>query len=145
MPAKAEHGAEDPHLGPSGDVDRSSPLAATGGRNPVSACCPRYHEAVELIGRRWTGAIVAVLIEAPEGAGMRFSQVAHSVPELSDRLLSARMRELEARGLVERTVHSGPPVRVEYALTEMGRALEPALRELGSWAREWLRGGGGHA
>src|SRR6478752_7300452 len=98
-------------------------------------CCPLYHEAVELIGRRWTGAIVEVLLN---GGAMRFSQIAQAVPELSDRLLSERMKELEARGVVERTVLSGPPVHVEYRLTEMGRALGPALSELRAWAREWL-------
>jgi DNA-binding HxlR family transcriptional regulator len=104
------------------------------------ACCPYYHEAIELIGKRWTGAIVGVLLNAPaEGAGgMRFSQIAQAVPELSDRLLSERMKELEARGVVERTVLDGPPVHVEYRLTEMGRALQPALNELRDWARHWL-------
>jgi DNA-binding HxlR family transcriptional regulator len=99
------------------------------------ACCPLYHEAVELIGRRWTGAIVEVLMQA---GAMRFSEIAHAVPQLSDRLLSERMKELEARGVVERTVHPGPPVRVEYALTTMGQSLEPALSELKAWARQWL-------
>ena len=99
-------------------------------------CCPYYHQAVELIGKRWTGAIVVVLLE--EGP-MRFSEIGHAVPELSDRLLSERMKELEARGLVQRTVLAGPPVRVEYSLTEMGRQLQPALSELKSWARRWLR------
>src|SRR6266550_622031 len=101
------------------------------------ACCPYYHEAIELIGKRWTGAIVGVLLNAPaEGeGGLRFSQIAQAVPELSDRLLSERMKELEARGVVERTVLSGPPVHVEYRLTEMGRALQPALSELRDWAR----------
>src|SRR5213592_389041 len=99
------------------------------------ACCPLYHEAVELIGRRWTGAIVEVLLN---GGAMRFSQIAAAVPELSDRLLSERMKELEARGVVERTVLSGPPVHVEYRLTEMGRALQPALSALRAWARQWL-------
>jgi len=98
-------------------------------------CCPLYHEAVELIGRRWTGAIVEVLLN---GGAMRFSEIAAAVPELSDRLLSERMKELEARGVVERTVLSGPPVHVEYRLTEMGRALQPALNELRDWARHWL-------
>src|SRR5436189_6440192 len=98
-------------------------------------CCPLYHEAVELIGRRWTGAIVEVLLN---GGAMRFSEIAQAVPELSDRLLSERMKELEARGVVERTVLSGPPVHVEYRLTEMGRALQPALSELRAWARQWL-------
>jgi DNA-binding HxlR family transcriptional regulator len=69
---------------------------------------------------------------------MRFSEVGPLVPELSDRLLSARMKELEARGIVERTVYAGPPVRVEYQLSEMGRDLGPAIAELQEWARRWL-------
>jgi DNA-binding HxlR family transcriptional regulator len=99
------------------------------------ACCPFYHEAVELIGRRWTGAIVAVLLDH---GPLRFSEIAQAVPELSDRLLSERMKELEARGLVARHVEPGPPVRVTYALTAMGHELQPALDELRSWARQWL-------
>jgi DNA-binding HxlR family transcriptional regulator len=109
-----------------------------------AGCCPYYHEAIELIGKRWTGAIVGVLLNggaAGEGGGLRFSQIAQAVPELSDRLLSERMKELEARGLVARTVLAGPPVRVEYALTEMGRELEPALSQLKAWARRWLAEG----
>ena len=98
-------------------------------------CCPLYHEAVELVGRRWTGAILRVLMDRP----MRFSEVVQAVPELSDRLLSARMKELEARGIVERTVHPGPPVRVEYSLSEMGRELGPALNQLQEWAQRWLQ------
>jgi DNA-binding HxlR family transcriptional regulator len=97
-------------------------------------CCPYYHEAVELIGRRWTGAILRVLMDG----AMRFSEVAQAVPELSDRLLSERMKELEARGIVERRVIPGPPLRVEYELSQMGRELEPALAELQRWAKRWL-------
>src|SRR5436305_12773530 len=99
-----------------------------------SACCPLYHEAVELVGRRWTGAILRVLMDGP----LRFSQIAQAVPELSDRLLSERMKELEARGIVERTVIPGPPLRVEYSLSKMGAELEPALVELQAWANRWL-------
>jgi DNA-binding HxlR family transcriptional regulator len=99
------------------------------------SCCPLYHEAVELVGRRWTGAILRVLMDGP----LRFSEVSQAVPELSDRLLSERMKELEARGIVERTVIPGPPLRVEYSLSEMGRELEPALSELQRWANRWLR------
>ena len=105
---------------------------ANRGRN--YGCCPFYHEAVELDGRRWTGAILRVLMDG----SLRFSEVAHAVPELSDRLLSERMKELEARGIVERTVIPGPPLRVEYALSQMGRELEPALSELQRWASRWL-------
>jgi DNA-binding HxlR family transcriptional regulator len=97
-------------------------------------CCPLYHEAVELVGRRWTGAILRVLMDG----SLRFSEIAQAVPELSDRLLSERMKELEARGMVERKVISGPPLRVEYSLSQMGRELEPALSELQHWATRWL-------
>jgi DNA-binding HxlR family transcriptional regulator len=109
--------------------------AAAGPRAGHPPCCPLYHEAIELIGRRWTGAIVSVLIHRTT---LRFGEIADSVPELSDRLLSERMKELEARGVVIRTVHHGRPVRVEYELTEMGRELAPAVRELEQWARRWL-------
>ena len=98
-------------------------------------CCPYLHEAVELIGKRWSGAIIVVLIE---GGVMRFSEIAQAIPQLSDRLLSERMKELEARGIVEREVREGSPARVEYSLTEMGRELAPALRELREWALRYL-------
>jgi DNA-binding HxlR family transcriptional regulator len=105
-------------------------------KKPGSGCCPRYHEAVELIGRRWTGAVLAVLLDC---GSLRFSELTCMVPDISDRLLSERVKELEARGLVERTVYPGPPLRVEYSLTEMGVALAPAIRELRAWARRWLK------
>lgn len=111
------------------------PDTATAGRQEtVAHCCPLYHEAVELVGRRWTGAILRVLMSGP----LRFSEIAQAVPELSDRLLSERMKELEARGIVERSVISGPPLRVEYQLSRMGQELEPALSELQRWANRWL-------
>src|SRR5215212_173100 len=101
------------------------------GRSP---CCGLYHEAVELVGKRWTGAILLVLMEGP----LRFSEVRELVPDISDRLLSERMKELEAEGIVERRVSDGGPVRVEYALSDKGRALEPTVRALKSWAHNWL-------
>jgi DNA-binding HxlR family transcriptional regulator len=98
-------------------------------------CCPRLHETVELVGKRWSGAIVFVLME---GGAMRFSQIAHAVPDLSDRLLSERLKELEQRGIVERRVHDGSPVKVEYELTERGKDLRDALAELKAWGDRWL-------
>jgi DNA-binding HxlR family transcriptional regulator len=98
------------------------------------ACCSLYHRAVELVGKRWTGAILSVLMDGP----LRFSEVRSLVPDLSDRLLSERMKELEAEGIVERRVVEGAPPHVEYALTSKGRALEPTLRSLHSWAQTWL-------
>jgi DNA-binding HxlR family transcriptional regulator len=102
---------------------------------PATRCCPRYHEAVELVGKRWTGAILYVLLK---GGRLRFTQIAQAVPDLSDRLLSERMKELEARGIVARHVSDGTPVKVCYELTEKGRQLAPALGELKTWADRWL-------
>jgi DNA-binding HxlR family transcriptional regulator len=99
-----------------------------------SECCQLYHRAVELVGKRWTGAILLVLLDGP----LRFSEIRHLVPDLSDRLLSERLKELEAEDIVERRVLDGSPVRVEYALTRKGTALEPAVRALKAWANNWL-------
>jgi DNA-binding HxlR family transcriptional regulator len=108
--------------------------ARTNGETRAQGCCPLYHEAVELVGRRWTGAILRVLMDGP----LRFSEIAQVVPELSDRLLSERMKQLEARGIISRRVLPGPPIRVEYSLSRMGRELQPALSELERWANRWL-------
>jgi DNA-binding HxlR family transcriptional regulator len=103
------------------------------GRARPARVCPDFHAAVELIGKRWAGAIVWALAERPHF----FAELTQTVPGLSDRLLSRRLRELEGEGLVERSVHPGSPARVSYALTDKGKALEPALRELRSWAKRW--------
>jgi DNA-binding HxlR family transcriptional regulator len=97
--------------------------------------CPLFHHAVEVIGRRWSGAIVMLLIQR-EAA--RFNELLAAIPGLSDRLLSERLRELETEGIVERIVDGGRPVRVSYRLTDRGRALEPAVRELAVWAAAWI-------
>src|SRR6202140_2204641 len=104
-------------------------------RHPPGGFCPRFHRAVELIGRRWTGAIVRVLMGAPQ----RFNELLNTVPGLSDRLLSERLRELEGEGLVRREVDPGPPVCVTYHLTQSGSSLEPVIASLGSWAERWMR------
>lgn len=110
----------------------ASNAVANGGGNPVSVS-PDFHSAIELIGRRWAGAILWSLGQRPH----YFAELTTSVPGLSDRLLSRRLRELESAGLVERSVSEGPPARVSYALTEKGRSLGPALSELAEWARDW--------
>ena|SRR5919204_7059697 len=110
--------------------DRATAEAVSGRQE----CCQLYHRAVELIGKRWTGAILLVLLEGP----LRFSEIRHLVPDLSDRLLSERLKELEGEDIVERRVLDGSPVRVEYALTRKGLQLEPAVRALKAWANQWL-------
>ena len=99
--------------------------------------CPHFHAAIELIGKRWTGAIISALTDGP----LRFGELARAVPGLSDRLLSQRLRELEDEGLVEREVEAATPVRVTYSLTEKGAELRPAIGELKRWAKRWNRAG----
>ena len=114
-----------------------APLGARTRREELEqpVCCPYLHQAIELIGRRWTGAILEILMQ---GGSLRFSTIGAAVPDLSDRMLSDRLKELESHALVDRTVFPGPPVRVQYALTLKGQDLAPVLNELKRWARNWL-------
>lgn len=96
--------------------------------------CTRFHRASELIGRRWTGAIIFVLLKAR----CRFATLRDAIPDITDRMLSDRLQELEAEGIVERTVIPETPVRVEYALTKKGRALAEAVDAISKWADKWV-------
>ena len=104
-------------------------------RQETERFCPRFHHAVELIGRRWTGAIIRCMLVGPQC----FNELMAAVPGMSDRLLTERLRELESEGLVRRTVLEGPPVRVSYSLTESGENLEPVIQALGKWAERWVK------
>ena len=96
--------------------------------------CARFHHAVELIGGRWTGAVIQLLLNGR----MRFAELRDAIPDISDRMLSERLRELESERIVERIVVPETPVRVEYELTDKGRALEAALTSVGKWAERWV-------
>jgi len=100
----------------------------------AQAFCPYYHHAVELIGRRWTGAILRAMLVGVS----RFSDLTETIPGLSDRMLSERLKELEAEGLVLRSVIPETPVRIEYHLTEKGRSLFSVVEAVAAWAEEWL-------
>lgn len=98
-----------------------------------SALCPRLAKAMELIGKRWTALIIYQLLDGPQ----RFNAIESALP-ISGRLLSERLKELEKEGLVERKMYSEVPIRVEYSLTEKGRSLEGAVREIEHWAQKWI-------
>lgn len=104
------------------------------GSPPEAGVCTRFHKAIELIGRRWSGAIIFVLLRRRA----RFAEIRDAIPEMTDRMLSERLLELEEEGVVERTVIPDTPVRVEYALTKKGRALVPAVDALVDWAHKWV-------
>lgn len=102
-----------------------------------AAFCPQFHHAVELIGRRWTGAIIRAMLV---GGITRFSDLTQAVPGLSDRMLSERLKELEVEGIVRRIVFPETPVRIEYQITDKGRGLGNVVNSIGAWANEWLPG-----
>lgn len=95
--------------------------------------CPKFHKSVELIGRRWTGAILRALLNGEN----RFSDIAHAIPGLSDRLLSERLKELEAEGVVTRVVYPETPVRIEYHLTDKGQDLSMVVEAISEWSSRW--------
>ncbi len=103
---------------------------------PRSAFCPYFHHAVEVLGARWTGAIVRAMLSGVT----RFSDLTATVPGLSDRMLSERLKELEAEGIIERCVYPQTPVRIEYHLTAKGQALAGVVESISAWAGEWLEG-----
>jgi DNA-binding HxlR family transcriptional regulator len=99
----------------------------------MSEFCPTYASLMDLLSRRWMGIVLRVLMAGTH----RFNEILTAVPGLSDPLLTQRLRELEAKKLVERRVLPTSPVRVEYELTEAGRDLERAVRVLSEWAQKW--------
>lgn len=96
--------------------------------------CPRYQRAVEIVGRRWSGAVLRAML----AGASRFGEIQDAIPDLSNRMLSERLRELEGEGIVERVVVPERPVRIEYRLTEKGLALHGVVDSLSRWAEEWI-------
>lgn len=96
--------------------------------------CPRFHTAIELIGSRWTGALVRLLM----GGRARFAELRDAIPDISDRMLSDRLRALAEEGIITRHVLPDPPIKVEYELTEKGRELQKSLEAIGHWAERWI-------
>ena len=101
---------------------------------PTRQLCKRYEQAIQLLGKRWTGLILDTMLEGPQ----RFCEMTATVEGLSDRVLSDRLRELESEGVVERVVYPQIPVRVEYRLTEKGRDLRPVVQAIHEWAETWI-------
>jgi DNA-binding HxlR family transcriptional regulator len=102
----------------------------------LTSFCPEFHGAVELIGRRWTGAILRAMMSGVN----RFSDLSATIPGLSDKMLSERLKELELRGIVLRRVTPETPVRIEYELTEKGRDLQDVVQAIADWTGRWAEG-----
>jgi DNA-binding HxlR family transcriptional regulator len=96
--------------------------------------CPKFETAFQLLGKRWNGLIIRVLLHGPS----RFRDISSHIPNMSDKMLVDRLKQLEINGIIQRKVYPETPVRIEYQLTSKGRALEPALDEIQSWAENWV-------
>jgi DNA-binding HxlR family transcriptional regulator len=110
-----------------------SPEAVVGPVHEPRACDAALSRAFEFLGKRWNGVLLGTLIQGPAG----FAELKRGLG-ISDSMLSDRLVELTRAGLVERTVDTGPPVAVSYALTDNGQAVLPALQALTTWAQENL-------
>ncbi len=95
--------------------------------------CPKFENAFELLGKRWTGLIIRVLLNGQK----RFSDIADAIPNMSSRMLTERFKELENEGIITRKVYPETPVRIEYELTEKGHELETVMNEIQKWAEKW--------
>jgi DNA-binding HxlR family transcriptional regulator len=102
--------------------------------NEHHAQCPAFAAAMEVLAKPWTGLLIRVL----EGGPLRFSEIGQRMGPIGDRMLSLRLRELEGRGLVRRSVVPGPPVRVEYALTELGSGFHDVAGAVVCWGEALL-------
>jgi DNA-binding HxlR family transcriptional regulator len=111
----------------------TSPEAVAAPGHEPRACDAALSRAFEFLGKRWNGVLLGTLIQGPAG----FAELKRGLG-ISDSMLSDRLVELSRAGLVERTVETGPPVAVSYALTDNGRAVLPALQALTTWAHENL-------
>lgn len=95
--------------------------------------CPKFEKAVKLLGKRWMALIVYQLLSGPK----RFSDIAKDV-EISAKILSERLKELEKEDILIRTVYAETPVRIEYSLTEKGFALKPVTQSIHQWSDQWI-------
>ncbi|MCC3374570.1 helix-turn-helix domain-containing protein [Cohnella sp. REN36] len=99
-----------------------------------SKMCPKFESAAELLGKKWTGLIIRVLLGGPK----RFKDIKEQIPDMSDKMLTDRMKELESLGVVKRTVYPEMPVRIEYELTDKGRDLKDVIHSIQDWAEHWM-------
>lgn len=98
-----------------------------------SPVCTHFQRAAAMLGRRWNPQLIRMLLSG----AVRYSDLKAGVPQISDHVLSERLRELEAAGIIDRQVTPSVPVRIEYRLTERGEDLAGVIGELGAWAERW--------
>jgi len=111
------------------------PVTKSGKTEEQGSVCEHFQHAAEILGRRWNPQLIRVLLYGQA----RFGEIKERVPGISDNLLSERLKQLEAEGIVSRTVHGGRPVLIEYGLTESGQGLGKAIDALSEWAERFAK------
>ncbi|MDE1549250.1 winged helix-turn-helix transcriptional regulator [Jeotgalibaca caeni] len=99
-----------------------------------SCLCPKFQRSFTILGKKWSGLIIEVLLAGDR----RFKEIAEQIPNVSDRVLVERLKELEEEGIVLRTEHVAGPVKVQYSLTEKGKDLETVMNEIQLWSNKWM-------
>ena len=97
--------------------------------------CPKFESAFDVLGKRWTGLIIRALLSGCH----RFGDMSEMIPQMSDRMLTERLKELETSEIVKRTVYPETPVRIEYELTEKGKDLSTVMDQVQAWADKWVK------
>ena len=100
----------------------------------VDYLCAAFQEAMSVLGRPWNALLLTLLQDGP----LRFSELADRVPGIGDKILSSRLKQLEAKGIVVRRVDAGPPLRTAYELTPKGRGFRQLASAIERWGRELL-------
>jgi len=99
-----------------------------------SRMCPKYESAVDILGKKWTGLIIRVLLDGPK----RFKDIKEQIPDMSDKMLTDRIKELEGNGVLKRNVYPETPVRIEYELSDKGKDLESVIEKIQVWGEKWM-------
>lgn len=97
--------------------------------------CPKFEKAFAILGKKWNGLIINVLLE---NGPQRFSELRQKIPELSDRVLVERLKELEGEGLISKAFRCDENSRLEYFLTNKGTDLQQAMKQIQEWAEKWV-------
>jgi DNA-binding HxlR family transcriptional regulator len=101
---------------------------------PHQQLCPKFEAAFRLLGKRWSGLIIQVMMSGPK----RFKELSEAINGVSDRVLTERLKELEEAGILVRRVYPETPVRIEYELTEKGYDLRAVMQATQKWGETWF-------
>ena len=99
----------------------------------MSQICVKFESASKILSKRWVGLIIHQLLEGPK----RFNEL-ESELNITGKVLSEKLKQLEMLNLIKRDVYPTTPVKVEYSLTKKGKGLDPVIKAIETWSQEWI-------